>query len=508
MLAEKLVYQLNPPASHGGFLVYTYMDKTILSIPIDRIFFEQSIYPRSKPSDRTIEDYATALDLGAKFPPIKVQEVFNAPFGKGYVIIDGVHRTSAYKQLKKKAIAAQLLWPDPVDYQENLLELYLSSAEDNTAHGDRLSNADKRKVARDIAERDPDKKKTEEEIATRLKVSQKSINNWTKDIRARQSASKESIILRLSALGWTLDSIAKQTGYKDHSAISKIVKNSNFTNFHNFLKQGNTLQKALEVFGYDYPMAYSILFKGKSDQERFKELEWGLRTWDYWNFNDCDQRFGEDWPGRIPAQLVAHTMYYFTNQGDRVFDPMAGGGVVPDTCLAFDRKCNAFDLSTRENRPEIEAHYWEVGSMKWPSVKKPDLIFWDPPYYSKMEKDYEAKATNETPPISSLDRSAYLEFFKEFFSLAFENTNKGARMAFLNADWRDFQSKEATDERPEKDVTIFHYRDLLEGAGWLITHRVECPMSTQRMNGNTVKSMQNRRTLGTINRTLLIATKK
>jgi len=484
------------------------MDKAVLSIPIERIFFEQSIYPRSKPNDKTIDDYTTALELGAKFPPIKVQEVFNAPFGEGYVIIDGVHRTNAYKKCKYSEIEAELLWDNPVDFQENLIELYRQSGRDNVSHGDRLTPADKKNYARYIAEMDVDKNITEQEIADDLKVTQQTINNWTKDIRARQSASKESIILRLNALGWTQENIAVKAGYKDKSGVSKMLKNTNFGNFQHFLKQGNTLQKALEVFGYDYPMAYSILFKDKSDQERFKELEWGLRTWDYWNFNDCDQRFGEDWPGRIPAQLVAHTMYYFTKQGDRVFDPMAGGGVVPDTCLAFDRKCNAFDLSIRENRPEIESHYWEVGSMKWPSVKKPDLIFWDPPYYSKMEKDYKAKATDETPPISSLDRLAYLEFFKEFFSLAFENTNKGARMAFLNADWRDFQSKEAMDERPEKDVTIFHYRDLLEDAGWLITHRVECPMSTQRMTGSTVKNMQNRRTLGTINRTLLIATKK
>ena len=44
----------------------------------------------------------------------------------------------------------------------------------------------------------------------------------------------------------------------------------------------------------------------KTDQERFKDLNWGLRTWDHWYFNDVDHRFGDDWPGRIPAQLVAH----------------------------------------------------------------------------------------------------------------------------------------------------------------------------------------------------------
>lgn len=50
--------------------------------------------------------------------------------------------------------------------------------------------------------------------------------------------------------------------------------------------------------------------------------------------------WGRVTPGRLPAQLVAHTLFYFTQQGDLVFDPMAGGGIVPDTCLAFNRKCS------------------------------------------------------------------------------------------------------------------------------------------------------------------------
>jgi len=64
-------------------------------------------------------------------------------------------------------------------------------------------------------------------------------------------------------------------------------------------------------------------------------------------------------PGRIPAQLIAHILYYFSKQNDLVFDPMAGGGVTPDTCLALNRRCWAFDMIERpETRPEIESHTW------------------------------------------------------------------------------------------------------------------------------------------------------
>ncbi len=102
-----------------------------------------------------------------------------------------------------------------------------------------------------------------------------------------------------------------------------------------------------------------------SDQERFKLLGWGLRTWDHWYFNDIDQRFGDDWPGRIPAQLIAHILYYFSDQNDLVFDPMAGGGVVADTCLAFNRKCWSFDMDDRpDTRPEIEPYFWDITNLK------------------------------------------------------------------------------------------------------------------------------------------------
>jgi len=44
---------------------------------------------------------------------------------------------------------------------------------------------------------------------------------------------------------------------------------------------------------------WSMALEGKEDLERFKELGWGLRTWDLWNCNDCDKRFGDDWPARL-----------------------------------------------------------------------------------------------------------------------------------------------------------------------------------------------------------------
>jgi len=69
----------------------------------------------------------------------------------------------------------------------------------------------------------------------------------------------------------------------------------------------------------------------------------------------------------IPAQMIAHILYYFSDRIDLVFDPMAGGGVAADTCLAFNRKFWSFDMDNRtETRPEIEPCFWDITDLKWP----------------------------------------------------------------------------------------------------------------------------------------------
>jgi len=230
-----------------------------------------------------------------------------------------------------------------------------------------------------------------------------------------------------------------------------------------------------------------------TDQERFKALNWGLLTWDHWYWNDLDYRFGDDWPGRIPAQLIDHTLFYFTKEGQLVLDPMAGGGVVPDVCLAFHRRCWSFDLMDRKaTRPEIEVFQWQPKYLKWPvnNKEKPDLIFIDPPYFKKKEKAYSDSS------ISKLSKKEYLDFFRQFFQLAYCHAKPNTRLAFLNADWRNFQGKSALDEKEHESILISDYIQLLSKTGWKITQYIDCPLSTQRFHAGIVRQMQKKRTLG------------
>jgi hypothetical protein len=86
-----------------------------------------------------------------------------------------------------------------------------------------------------------------------------------------------------------------------------------------------------------------------------------------------------------------------------------------------------------------------------------------------------------------------------------KHTKPGTTLAFLNADWRDFESTPAIQEKTQNAITLFDYHSLLSETGWKTTHRIECPLSTQRLTSTQVQRMQTKRILGTISRTLLIA---
>jgi hypothetical protein len=68
-------------------------------------------------------------------------------------------------------------------------------------------------------------------------------------------------------------------------------------------------------------LVHAIDLHGRDDVERMKRLSITLQPYDVWNFSRCDDLFGQDWPGRIPGQLIAHVLYFFTQPGDVVLDP-------------------------------------------------------------------------------------------------------------------------------------------------------------------------------------------
>jgi hypothetical protein len=117
---------------------------------------------------------------------------------------------------------------------------------------------------------------------------QQTVNTWISDIRSRQKASRNTVILRLSRLGWPQEKIAEVVGLSQNR-ISEIIGNTNICNIDNLLSQGHDMEYIARHYNMDLPLVWALRLEGKTDQEKFKELGWGLRTWDQWNFNEFNR---------------------------------------------------------------------------------------------------------------------------------------------------------------------------------------------------------------------------
>ena len=317
--------------------------------------------------------------------------------------------------------------------------------------------------------------------------------------------SSEVKILLQARLGIPEERIAKRLKINRKTVTKLCSKLRLFRSVRDSLDKGLSVSEAAEKWGCPEPLVWSIELEGKSDQSRFKALNWGLRTWDLWFWNDCDKRFGDDWPGRIPAQMIAHILYYFSDQGDLIIDPMAGGGVVADTCLALNRKCWSYDMDDRpDTRPEIEPYFWDFDDLKWPEKgnTKPDLIVFDPPYFKKQAGNYDPAG------ISGLSKEKYLEFLESFFALAHQNAKTSTQLALVNADWRDFQNTPARNEMTGNSIMIDDYLHIIKKSGWRRTHIMQAPLSSERFNAGVVSAMQKKRIVGVTSRYVIISARK
>ena len=161
-----------------------------------------------------------------------------------------------------------------------------------------------------------------------------------------------------------------------------------------------------------------------------------------------------------------------------------------------------------ETRPEIEPYTWTIPTANQlnsspanpftSSKEKPDLVIFDPPYFDKKASDYDEKS------ISGLPKKEYLQFLEAFFALLKQNAKKTTRLAFINADWRDFQGKPAAEESGKGAIMIDNYLRVLNKTGWQHTHIIQAPMSAQRFSAVVVSAMQKKRILGVTSRYVII----
>ena len=109
--------------------------------------------------------------------------------------------------------------------------------------------------------------------------------------------------------------------------------------------------------------------------------------------------------------------------------------------------------------------------------------------------------------ISNLSKSEYLSFLKSFLTLLHKHTKATGRIAFINADWRDYQNISAYEESSKSAIFIDEYIELCKQTGWERTHIIQAPMSNNRFKPAIVSAMQKKKTLGVISRYVLMLKK-
>lgn len=97
-----------------------------------------------------------------------------------------------------------------------------------------------------------------------------------------------------------------------------------------------------------------------------------------------------------------------------------------------------------------------------------------------------------------------MAFLEKFFVFLKQISKRNTKFAFINAEWRDFQHCPAAEENPKNAILLTDYHEILKKAGWLLTHIIQAPMSSERFNAVVVAAMQKKKILGVTSRYVMI----
>ncbi len=229
------------------------------------------------------------------------------------------------------------------------------------------------------------------------------------------------------------------------------------------------------------------------DLRRRTRYSTGFRPtpYDVWSFRQ-DRAFGIPHPGSIPPAIVAHALYYFTQPGALVVDPMAGGGTTVDVCQAMGRRCLAYDLNP--TRPDIRSHDVQTGFP--PDAMGCDLVFCDPPYHTMLADKYPGG-------VAQKSLMEWLAFLHQLALTSHGVLRPGGILALLLAPQTE---KDLPAGVGYLDHAFFGFMAAAR-AGFVPERRISCPMSGAYLPQQVRQARTEGRLLGQV-RDLLIFRKR
>lgn len=116
-------------------------------------------------------------------------------------------------------------------------------------------------------------------------------------------------------------------------------------------------------------------------QDEKTKYGFDLKEKNVWSFDAPDPRFGKpNYKGRLPGQVVANALFYYTNPGSYVVDPFAGSGTLGDVIdgLSYfsDRRYKLYDIEPSDERI-VRNNTLQTGIPE--ETGTVDYVFLDPP---------------------------------------------------------------------------------------------------------------------------------
>jgi hypothetical protein len=180
-----------------------------------------------------------------------------------------------------------------------------------------------------------------------------------------------------------------------------------------------------------------------------------IKPSDWWAFSHPKWGQDPDFPGSIPGEVYANTLYYFAPQSGVAVDAMAGSGMLRRVYddrerwqreIIFDLDVQLFDLEPR--RPYIKQHDARI-----PLPLVADWIFLDPPYFGQSGHLF----PGEFAGVKSYPR--YLTLLGEVIRAMAASLKPGGRLCIFLPKWSG-----ATPDDPNYDLPS-HARHFAEASG-------------------------------------------
>lgn len=395
--------------------------QTIAPVPVSSVRFVKELYPRLREDDATIERYRDSIEL---LPPIAI--------ARDGLLVDGFHRWQAHI----REHAAEIMAEDLGNLSD--AEIIRESISRNATHGQQLSQADKKRLAGELwLKHFAGLKESERysEITALLSASERSVRGWTKD--ARHAEKEEAQAEAWDR--WLNCESERQIGDAlgvDHTTIGKWVVD---------------FGKRAEIH------------QAPDSRQHF----------DIWSFAQADDSAGtESYFGRMPAQFVENLLWFYTEPGQIVVDPFAGGGTTIDVAKRMGRRVWASDLVP--STPLLPIHQHDI-TTGWPdgAPSKASLILLDPPYWKQAAGRYSDDAND----LGNLSLAEFDAAWDKVLSACTEHLTKSGRIAFVISPTVD------------GDKVVDHAFSMYSQAiahGLTMERRIIGPYQTQQATGQQV----------------------